>query len=76
LFHGKRHPESMGELEIGAFLSSLATEAKVAASTQNQALASLLFLYEEILGRRLNWVTGAVHSKRLRTCPSSSPARR
>lgn len=42
VFHGKRHPETMGELEIGVFLSSLATDAQVAASTQNQALAALI----------------------------------
>ncbi len=63
-FHGKRHPETMGELEIGAFLSSLATEAKVAASTQNQALAALLFLYQEVLGRELRWMGDLVHAKR------------
>lgn len=64
IFHGKRHPETMGELEIGAFLSSLATEAKVAASTQNQALAALLFLYQEVLGRELRWIGDLVHAKR------------
>jgi integrase len=64
VFHGKRHPETMGELEIGAFLSSLATEAKVAASTQNQALAALLFLYQEVLGRELQWMGDLVHAKR------------
>jgi integron integrase len=64
VFHGKRHPETMGELEIGAFLSSLATEAKVAASTQNQALAALLFLYQEVLGRELRWMGDLVHAKR------------
>jgi integron integrase len=64
VFHGRRHPETMGELEIGAFLSSLATEAKVAASTQNQALASLLFLYQEVLGRELRWMGDLVHAKR------------
>jgi integron integrase len=64
VFHGKRHPESMGELEIGAFLSSLATQAKVAASTQNQALAALLFLYQEVLGRELRWMGDLVHAKR------------
>ena len=53
IFHGKRHPETMGAAEIGAFLSSLATEAKVAASTQNQALAALLFLYQEVLRHEL-----------------------
>ena len=50
LFHGKRHPESMAEVEIGAYLSSLA-EAKVSSSTQNQALAALLFLYQQVLVR-------------------------
>ncbi|QDU21197.1 hypothetical protein ETAA1_31620 [Urbifossiella limnaea] len=45
LFHGKRHPETMGEREVNAFLTHLAVEGRVAASTQNQALAALLFLY-------------------------------
>lgn len=44
-FHNKRHPTEMGEAEIGRFLSSLATEKKVSASTQNQAFNALLFLY-------------------------------
>ena len=64
LFHGKRHPETMRELEIGSFLSSLATETKVAASTQNQALAALLFLYQEVLGQELQWMGGLIHAKR------------
>jgi len=64
IFHGKRHPETMGALEIGAFISSLATEAKVAASTQNQALAALLFLYQEVLRHELPWVGDLVHAKR------------
>jgi len=69
LFHGKRHPETMREIEIGAFLSSLATETKVAASTQNQALAALLFLYQEVLGRELQWMGGLVHAKRPANVP-------
>ncbi|MEP6654572.1 MAG: integron integrase [Myxococcales bacterium] len=64
IFHGKRHPETMGALEINAFLSSLATEARVAASTQNQALAALLFLYQEVLGHDLPWIGDLVHAKR------------
>jgi integron integrase len=64
LFHGKRHPDTMGEAEIGAFLSSLATHAKVSASTQNQALAALLFLYQQVLGRELEWLGNLVHAKR------------
>jgi integron integrase len=63
LFHGKRHPESMAEPEIGAYLSSLA-EAKVSSSTQNQALAALLFLYQQVLGRELEWLGNLVHAKR------------
>jgi len=49
LFHGKRHPQEMGETEINAFLSHLATEDHVASNTQNQALAALLFLYRHVL---------------------------
>ena len=49
LFHRKRHPLEMGEPEINAFLSDLAVTAKVSASTQNQALSALLFLYRNVL---------------------------
>ncbi len=49
-FHDKQHPAKMGEHEIARFLSSLATERRVSASTQNQALNSVLFLYREVLG--------------------------
>ena len=51
LFHGKRHPEEMGATEIEAFLSYLANERSVSASTQNQALSALLFLYKQVLDR-------------------------
>jgi hypothetical protein len=44
LFHGKRHPSEMGEPEIGAFLTHLAADRNVAASTQNQAFCALVFL--------------------------------
>jgi len=64
LFHGKRHPNTMGEPEIGAYLSYLATGAKVSASTQNQALAALLFLYQQVLERQLAWLGDLVHAKR------------
>src|SRR6202035_1033249 len=53
LFHGKRHPDEMGEEEISAFLSHLAVNKNVAASTQNQALSALLFLYHQVLARKL-----------------------
>jgi hypothetical protein len=49
LFHGKRHPADMGAAEVEAFLTSLAVEGRVAASTQNQAMAALLFLYLHVL---------------------------
>jgi integrase len=51
LFHDKRHPADMGGDAIAAFLSSLATRLSVAASTQNQALSALTFLYREVLGQ-------------------------
>ena len=50
-FHGKRHPVEMGEQEISHFLSALATERHVSASTQNQALCALLFLYRHVLAQ-------------------------
>jgi integron integrase len=49
LFHDKRHPQDMGSQEIAAFLTHLAVHRNVAASTQNQALCALLFLYNEVL---------------------------
>ena len=52
-FHDKRHPADMGAAEVTAFLTSLAVRDKVAASTQNQALSALLFLYREVLGVEL-----------------------
>ena len=51
LFHAKRHPIDMGAPEITRFLSALATERNVSASTQNQALAALFFLYRNVLDR-------------------------
>jgi site-specific recombinase XerD len=64
LHHGKRHPGALGAPEVEAFLSHLATERRVAASTQNQALAALLFLYREVLGGELPWMEGIVRAKR------------
>lgn len=56
LFHDKRHPLEMGEAEVIAFLNHLAVRRDVAASTQNQALSALLFLYKVVLGRPLEWL--------------------
>lgn len=64
VFHGKRHPEEMGEAEIGEFLSDLAVRGNVAASTQNQALSALLFLYREVLKVDLPWVHEFTPAKR------------
>ena len=63
-FHGRRHPKDMAEAEVRAFLSSLAVEQGVAASTQNQALAALVFLYERVVQRRLRRVDGIATAKR------------
>jgi integron integrase len=64
LFHGKRHPEEMGETEISAFLTHLAADRKVAASTQNQALSALLFLYQQFLQRRLGFLDNVERARR------------
>jgi len=64
LFHGKRHPAEMGPAEITAFLSMLATERRVSASTQNQALGALLFLYRAVLERDVPWLDDLVRAKR------------
>jgi site-specific recombinase XerD len=53
-FHGRRHPKDMGEDEVRDFLSALAVERSVSASTQNQALAALRFLYDAVLARPLS----------------------
>lgn len=68
-FHGKRHPAEMGEQEIARFLSSLTTVRRVSASTQNQALNALLFLYHEVLGKTIGLVQGVVRAKRPRRLP-------
>ena len=62
--HGQRHPREMGPQEVGTFLSFLATDRQVAASTQNQALSALLFLYKEVLASELPWLTGVERAKK------------
>jgi hypothetical protein len=62
LFHGKRHPAEMAAAEIEAFLTYLAVDRQVSASTQNQALAALLFLYQKVLRVELPWLDGIVRS--------------
>jgi integron integrase len=67
--HGKRHPRDMGQAELEAFLTHLAVDRNVAASTQNQALAALLFLYREVLQIDLPWLDGVVPAKRSTRLP-------
>lgn len=63
-FSGKRHPAEMGAAEVTAFLNHLARDREVAAATQNQALAALLFLYKEALGTPLPWLEELDRAKR------------
>jgi integron integrase len=67
-FHGLRHPREMGSAEVEAFLSHLAVDLRVSASTQNQALAALLFLYRELLERDLE-LEGVVRARTRRRLP-------
>ncbi|MEX6503186.1 integron integrase [Pseudomonas zhanjiangensis] len=63
-FHRYRHPAEMGAPEVEAFLTHLAVNRNVAGSTQNQALAALLFLYKEVLDVDLPWLEGVVRAKK------------
>ena len=69
LFHNKRHPLEMGEREITAFLTHLAVNKHVAPSTQNQALAAILFLYKEVLEQELDWMDDIVRARRTSRIP-------
>ena len=62
-FHGKRHPAKLGAQEVEAFLTHLAVERHVAASTQNQAKSALLFMYKHVLGVELPWLDGVEQAK-------------
>jgi hypothetical protein len=63
LFSGKRHPRELGAPEVTAFLNDLVARCHVAAATQNQALAALLFLYKEVLAQPLPWLESLEHAK-------------
>jgi integron integrase len=69
LFHNVRHPAEMGESEINAFLSHLAVKEKVSASTQNQALSALLYLYRHVLGRSVGDLGDVVRARRPKRLP-------
>ena len=68
-FHNKRHPAEMGEPEINAYLSHLALKEHVSSSTQNQALAALLFLYRYVLGRELGELGDVIRARRPKRSP-------
>ena len=70
LYHGKRHPREMGAEEVEAFLTHLATAGQVSASTQNQAVSALLFLYREILGIQLPWLDNVIRAKKPQRLPT------
>jgi integron integrase len=69
LFNNKRHPAEMGAAEVEAFLTHLAIEGKVAASTQNQAKAAVLFLYRQVLNQELPWLENVEQAKVSRRLP-------
>jgi integron integrase len=69
LFHNKRHPKDMGAEEVSQFLSDLAVTHHVAASTQNQALSAILFLYQEVLRQEIGWLDDVARAKKPRKLP-------
>jgi len=69
LFHNKRHPAEMGATEIGQFITDLAMKKHVAASTQNQALSAILFLYNEVLQQEIGTIDNLVWAKRPKRLP-------
>jgi site-specific recombinase XerD len=71
LFHNKRHPNELGGLEIEQFLTHLAVEKMVAASTQNQVLSALLFLYCEVLDLPLDLTFQSVQARKLKHLPTA-----
>jgi len=68
-FHKVRHPVEMGEAEINAFLTHLAVKEKVSASTQNQALSALLFLYRHVLGREVGDLSDVIRARKPKRLP-------
>ena len=68
-FHGTRHPADLDAADVARFLTHLADEGHVSAATQNQALAALLFLYRDVLGRDFGWLSDVVRAKRPKRLP-------
>ena len=69
LWSGKRHPADLGAAEVEGFLTWLATERDVSASTQRQALSALLFLYKQVLGLDVPWLDGVIRAKQSQHLP-------
>ena len=69
LFHGKQHPQDLGAAQVEAFLSHLAVDRQVSASTQNQAKAAILYLYRQVLGIELPWLDEVVQARQPRRLP-------
>ena len=69
LFHDKRHPRDMGPEEVRQFLTHLAVTRRVAASTQNQALSAILFLYKAVLQQDIGWIDEIVWAKKPKRLP-------
>ena len=68
-FHKKRHPAEMDESEVSQFLTHLAVSRNVAASTQNQALSAILFLYREVIKKEIGWIDGVERAKKPQRLP-------
>ena len=68
-FHNKRHPNEMGEKEVRSYLTHLAVDKHVSASTQNQALSAILFLYKRVLEQELDWIDDVVRAKHPKYLP-------
>jgi site-specific recombinase XerD len=73
LFHNKRRPNEMDETHVSEFLTFLAVSRHVAASTQNQALSAVLFLYRNVLKRELGWVDNVERAKKPSRLPWGHP---
>jgi integron integrase len=75
LYHDKRHPHDMGAAEVESFLTHLAVERQVSASTQNQALGAILFLYRQVLEAELPWLENIVRARKSTHVPVVLPRR-